>query len=754
MGNSCISDSKKFSTVKSIKSDLRNDQALDLIRKRKYSTDVKVKSPKKKVINYELSTDLLLTIRDEAQYEEGFNYSYLLNNNEELEDYDLLLSGLNSIFQIKNLAEYIKIELIKAMKLCSFSKNQIIIPQEAEGIYCYFIKSGEVLLYHKYIFSSILKRGDFFGEEALILSENRSFSSISKEDSLVWVLSRDKYKETVEHHSNLKFQETLSFLQQVNFLNSLDKEQKECICENIYSFKLNANYLIFKEGSDGDSLYIIKKGEVDCLKKGKLVRTMTSGMCFGEISILIKGKRTLDVVTKTECEVFQLTNTLLEHVMGREFKDKILLDFMKEAFSHTLFFKIIPSEIISLIYKNFNLKMYNNNSIVSIKPRTIHIVLKGGLLSYEKEEKLPIKVISVKAESIKNEEVVIRENKYYNFAETCDIITDFEINSRNLIITELIAMPDCLLLSCDIEDIENNLDCVFKQFIDLCQIINTISKVEFLSILPIQITLSLAEEVRLLNYTKNEMILSEGVKSDRLYIVKTGRVNILNSSSELVRTLIEGDSFGEHLVFSPNLSDYYLKVPNNCSLVEMYYIKSKDLFKHLNPMLLERLKNKVINDYFSIKLELKHLYYISTLSQEKFGKCCLVKSILNNKLYIIKQYSKQLVNKCLSNSSVDEEKKILSKLSHIFVAKYYTNFEDTDNIYYVFDYHNGVYFNIFLKEIGLLSIEESKFYMINLFIIADYLHKKRIIYRNFVPESIVVTEDVSIIYYYTNLITN
>ncbi|MCM3876634.1 MAG: cyclic nucleotide-binding domain-containing protein [Thermoanaerobaculia bacterium] len=64
-----------------------------------------------------------------------------------------------------------------------------------------------------------------------------------------------------------------------------------------------AGQTIFEEGSRGEVMYAVQKGEVDLLVHGKIVETVPSGGIFGEMALLDARERSATAVAKTDCRL-------------------------------------------------------------------------------------------------------------------------------------------------------------------------------------------------------------------------------------------------------------------------------------------------------------------------------------------------------------------------------------------------------------------------------------------------------------------
>ena len=93
-------------------------------------------------------------------------------------------------------------------------------------------------------------------------------------------------------------------LTEVPFFQTLDEQERAALAERIDSVSKPAGTTLFNYGDPGDSLYIVRAGEVEIFFKNDtgeriLLETARTGDFFGEISLLDGGARTASaVVTK------------------------------------------------------------------------------------------------------------------------------------------------------------------------------------------------------------------------------------------------------------------------------------------------------------------------------------------------------------------------------------------------------------------------------------------------------------------------
>ena len=69
----------------------------------------------------------------------------------------------------------------------------------------------------------------------------------------------------------------------------------------------NAGEIIFSAGDKGDNMYVIRSGEVEVERDGKIVETLSAGGIFGEMALIDGSPRAATARAKTACEVAPIT---------------------------------------------------------------------------------------------------------------------------------------------------------------------------------------------------------------------------------------------------------------------------------------------------------------------------------------------------------------------------------------------------------------------------------------------------------------
>jgi len=86
---------------------------------------------------------------------------------------------------------------------------------------------------------------------------------------------------------------------------------KECI--------FTAGTKVIEEGEDGDFLFVIEKGSLECVKvidgENRVVKTCVEGDVFGELALLYNCPRAANVVAKNQCVCWQLDRDTFNNVV-------------------------------------------------------------------------------------------------------------------------------------------------------------------------------------------------------------------------------------------------------------------------------------------------------------------------------------------------------------------------------------------------------------------------------------------------------
>ena len=145
-------------------------------------------------------------------------------------------------------------------------------------------------------------------------------------------------------------------------------------------------------------------------------------------------------------------------------------------------------------------------------------------------------------------------------------------------------------------------------------------------------------------------------------------------------------------------------------------------------------RTKSMDDFQPLKL----------VGKGSFGKVILVKYFNNEKIYAMKILDKEEIIRRKQIKHTKTERLLLEKLNHPFIAQLQFAFQDAKKLYLVTEFMQGgeLFFHI-KRRTGFKEVS-AKFYMSQIFLAIDYLHKNGYIYRDLKPENILIDKEGNI----------
>ena len=647
--------------------------------------------------------------KDEKNHEKNV-LELIHEKNAEKEDYDLIYNIISKHFFLQTLTNQAKNEIIISMSLYSLKEGKTLYTQGSIGNYWYIVHSGQLnkLMDDKII--STINAGDSFGEHALMNNSPRTYTVVAVTDCKLWVLKRHVFRKILEFIFTLNYEQNMKFLEGINI--PLDSTIKSIMANNLIQEIYTKGQYICKEGEVGSCMYIIKEGEVECIKKDKVVRILKQGDNFGQKALLENAKRSLDVKAKTDVKIYSISSSFFETQFGENFREQLYFSFISTAFINSSNFNKINTKMISKTFGFFSFRS-----------------LKNGELVYPKDQRVCEKLCVALEGNIVDKTINKTEAKRYEILFEKQLVE----GSEELIKHDLIAEPDCVLAEIDFEKFKEELGGDLKTAHTKSNQLKSFGNISLFRILSDEKIEFLQNNLKIEKFHNGKKIITQGEVGNKLYIIKSGRVDFF-VNSRYIRSLGDGEDFGaKSLILS---SDKRTATAIANGEVHCYTLTAKVFKSILEPNLYEYFTNKFALEDNTI--ELKDLDNIKELGSGTFGNVNLVRNKKNKQLYAIKALDLQQIKKENLETCVELEKNVLLKTDHPFIMKMVKYLKDEHYIFFINEYIKGKELWDVIRDIGLLNKEQTQFYVASMLLAINHLHKKKIIYRDIKPENVMV----------------
>ena len=639
-----------------------------------------------------------------------------------------------------------------------------------KGDYFYIIRSGvfEMTSETNATKNKILNAFETFGELVLLDGNKRTHTVKCNENGSVYALDGKTFQVIVKTINQKELKDRLEFITLVPLVNSIDSVQLNSLANSMYKFDFDSGDYIIKEGDIGDSLFIIREGEVNCIKEGLVKRTLKQKDFFGEYAVLFDIPRTMSVIAKTKITCYQISSSVLKDTLGPEYKHIILKSLVKAAFLDNRLLNIFGNDnYINDIMEHAEIKLFqdkdviiqptinpslnnslsplmiynntpNNNSAVNnnnnntnniTKDKNLYVILTGNFLM---KTQIPNEsVLSNSKDQTTNMYVVGKRGQLFGekFVKCGYELAD-----------EVIAQGECRVIEIKWNNLIkvlnlSNTNIKRQKTLSFFSQLNYMKKTALFHNSSDNFLIKVCMLMFKEKYEDKQTIVKEGEMGDKFYLIKKGKV-LVYKGSKLIREMEEGSCFGELALLVNEPRSATIEASGKVSL----YVLTKQAFNDvLDKNMLNYLQHKVaLQDSFNSKLS--DFYFCKNLGQGKFGSVSLVHNTKH--FYAIKAVSRKAAEKQkILIKYFIEERRVLLKLDHPFIMKLVKTFKSDEHVFYLTEFINGRGLGQYLESKPqelFYNLNDTRFYISCLLIILDYLNSKHVIHRDLKPDNIMV----------------
>ena len=141
---------------------------------------------------------------------------------------------------------------------------------------------------------------------------------------------------------------------------------------------------------------------------------------------------------------------------------------------------------------------------------------------------------------------------------------------------------------------------------------------------------------------------------------------------------------------------------------------------------------------YNVKLTVDDFNQLKTLGKGSFGKVVLVSLKKNNKLYAMKILDKAKIKKRKQEAHTITERNLMVRVNNPFVVRIHSAFQDEKNLYILTEFMQGGEMFFHIQKEKIFSEEKTRFYIAELVLALEFLHKNKMIYRDLKPENIMI----------------
>ena len=154
---------------------------------------------------------------------------------------------------------FLRLTVIKRMFYCLIEKDQYVFKQNDPASCFFIVHEGLVQVEINEVPKKELGPRSSFGELALMYNAPRSASILCKTETKFWAIDRKTFKMAVEEVATSKFKENREFIEKIQFFDSMTVSQKDAVAMVLLSQVFKKDEIIFNEGDQAASYYIIKE---------------------------------------------------------------------------------------------------------------------------------------------------------------------------------------------------------------------------------------------------------------------------------------------------------------------------------------------------------------------------------------------------------------------------------------------------------------------------------------------------------------
>lgn len=244
------------------------------------------------------------------------------------EQMNAILNKLNASILFSGLIQKEREVIALAMRVVEFEEGTKVIEQGADGHELFVVMSGKLDCFKKFSpdeadkFLVTYGPGGAFGELALMYNAPRAATIIAKEDCVLASLDRESFNKIVKEAVIRRRENFMDFINRIELFKNLSVQEKEKICDCLFTSVHQKGERIIQQGDKGDKFYLIQDGECHAAILDKesgvenIVYRFQKNDYFGELAILKDEPRAASIIADTELTLGSFDRASFKRLLG------------------------------------------------------------------------------------------------------------------------------------------------------------------------------------------------------------------------------------------------------------------------------------------------------------------------------------------------------------------------------------------------------------------------------------------------------
>lgn len=617
---------------------------------------------------------------------------------------DKITHALQRHSALSDLPEETREEVLNNMKLCVFPAGQAVVHEGEVATHFYVVVQGALEVRAEGRRLNILKPGDSFGEQALLLNSVRSATVCTLDSCVLWGLERSVFLQAVEVVSSQRYEENRAFLTGVPLLSQLTLRQQERLLGIAVQLTFAPKRKIVSEGEQGALLFVIKSGSAVCSVNGQTVRRLQPGDYFGEQALLQDGVRTATVTAEEPVHAIVISREALVQVLGDTLEKVVSRNTQRHALEACHLLNQLPEACKERLINLMHVSCFSSGMQV--------------------------------AEKLQDEAFVVLKGELSDGTVRLGIVGVEEMLSDTMKTVDLRATSDSLLATFTRSALEKAAECSVQQVRIQSEALRFFKQVSLFHglTLPQSHLLQLYSALKQRRFEAGAVIFQEGDQADSLFLVQSGTVQI-SKGGLLLRTVGRYALFGERSVLLGQPRSASATAENSVHCLEL---RREQFLQVLDEKTAALLAERIRLQDDSVTLD--QLTLVKELGHGRFSHVFLMAHKSSSALYVLKSISRTVAESSGLWQRLQAERHLRLQLDHVFAAKLVRTFKDTSRVYFLSEFVQGQDLYEVLRLLGVLKDEAGRFYAAALSLVLEHLHFTGVLYRDLKPEKVLVDQ--------------